>query len=38
MEEERDFLGGRVVKNPLSNTGDAGLIPGWGTKPMYCNP
>ena len=21
-----------VVKNPLSNAGDMGLIPGWGTK------
>ena len=24
----RDFLGGPVVKNLLSNTGDAGSIPG----------
>ena len=27
-----DFPGGPVVKNPLSNAGDAGSIPGWGTK------
>jgi len=37
MEEERDFPCGPVVKNPLSNTGDGGLIPGWGTKPMHCS-
>ena len=28
----RDFLGGPVVKNPLSNAGDAGSIPGQRTK------
>ena len=28
----RDFPGGPVVKNLPSNAGDAGLIPGWGTK------
>ena len=28
----RDFPGGPVVKNPPSNTGDAGSIPGWGTQ------
>ena len=27
-----DFPGGPVVKNPPSNAGDAGSIPGWGTK------
>ena len=27
-----DFPGGPVVKNPPSNAGDAGLIPGQGTK------
>ena len=27
-----DFPGGPGVKNPPSNAGDAGLIPGWGTK------
>ena len=27
-----DFLGGPVVKNPPSNAGDVGLIPGLGTK------
>ena len=27
-----DFPGGPVVKNPPSNAGDAGLIPGRGTK------
>ena len=29
---DRDFLGGPVVENPPSNAGDAGLIPGQGTK------
>ena len=28
----RDFSGGPVVKNPPSNAGDAGSIPGRGTK------
>ena len=28
----RDFPGGPVVKNPPSNAGDVGLIPGQGTK------
>ena len=28
----RDFPGGPVVKNPHSNAGDAGSIPGRGTK------
>ena len=27
-----DLPGGPVVKNPPSNAGDVGLIPGWGTK------
>ena len=27
-----DFPHGPVVKNPLSDTGDVGSIPGWGTK------
>ena len=27
-----DFPGGPVVKNPPSNAGDTGSIPGWGTK------
>ena len=27
-----DFPGGPVLKNPPSNAGDAGWIPGWGTK------
>ena len=26
------FPGGPVVKNPPSNAGDTGSIPGWGTK------
>ena len=26
------FPGGPVVKNPPSNAGDRGSIPGWGTK------
>ena len=30
-----DFSGGPVVKNPLSNAGDAGSIPGQGTKIPY---
>ena len=29
---DRDFPGGPVVKNPLSNAGDAGSIPGQGSK------
>ena len=28
----QDFPSGPVVKNPPSSAGDAGLIPGWGTK------
>ena len=28
----RDFPGGPAVKNTPSNAGDAGSIPGWGTK------
>ena len=28
----RDFPGGPVIKNPPSNAGDAGSIPGRGTK------
>ena len=28
----RHFPGGPVVKNPPSYAGDAGSIPGWGTK------
>ena len=32
----RDSPDGPVVKNPASKAGDAGLIPGWGTKnPIY---
>ena len=27
-----DFPGGPVVKSPPSNAGDAGVIPGWGTR------
>ena len=30
--EARDFPGGPVVKNPPSNAGDKGSVPGWGTK------
>ena len=30
--QNQDFPGGPVVKNPSSNTGDAGLISGQGTK------
>ena len=32
VNKKRDFPGGPVVKNPPSNAGDAGLIPGQGTK------
>ena len=28
----KDLPGGPVVKNPPSNAGDMGSIPGWGTK------
>ena len=28
----RGFPGGPVVQNPLSNAGDRGSVPGWGTK------
>ena len=31
-KEDGDFPGGPVVKNPPSNEGGAGSIPGWGTK------
>ena len=31
-EMDRDFPGGPVVKNPPSNAGDTGVIPGRGTK------
>ena len=31
----RGFSGGRVVKNPPSNAGDAGLISGQGTKILH---
>ena len=31
----RDFSGGPVVKNPLCNAGDVGLIPGRGTEIPY---
>ena len=30
--EAGNFLGGPGVKNPPCSTGDAGSIPGWGTK------
>ena len=29
------FPGGPVIKNPPSNAGDTGLMPGWGTKIPY---
>ena len=32
MENSGDFPGGPVVKHPPSNAGDAGSIPGQGTK------
>ena len=30
-----DFPGGPMVKNPPSNEGDVGSIPGWETKTPY---
>ena len=35
MWPQMDFPGGPVVKNPSSNAGDMGWIPGWGTKLPY---
>ena len=32
LKYSRDFPAGRVVKNPPSNAGDTGSIPGRGTK------
>ena len=32
MVSFRAFPGGPMAKNPPSNAGDAGSIPGWGTK------
>ena len=32
QKQKWNFPGGPVVKNLLSNVGDASLIPGWGTK------
>ena len=32
-EENRDFPGGLMVKNPSSNAGDLGLILDWGKIP-----
>ena len=32
--QDRDFTGGPVVKNLLSNAGDVGFIPGQGTKEL----
>ena len=32
--EQWDFPGGPVVKNPLPNAGNTGLIPGGAPKPM----
>ena len=32
LKKRGDFPGGPVVKNPPSNAGDVGSIPGWGTK------
>ena len=32
--QERDFLGGAVVKNPPANAGDMGLSPGPGRSHM----
>ena len=35
ITNNQDFRGGPVVKNPPSNTGEAGSIPGWGTKVQH---
>ena len=32
---QRNFSGGPVVKNPPSNAGDLGSIPGQGTKILH---
>ena len=32
IKHRSDFPGGPVIKNPPSNAGDAGSIPGWETK------
>ena len=32
MKISGDFPGGLVVRNPLSNAGSVGSIPGWGTR------
>ena len=32
---DKNFPGGSVVKNPPSSAGDGGLIPGLGTKISY---
>ena len=29
----KDFRGGSVIKNLPANSGDTGLIPGWGRSP-----
>ena len=34
-KKRKDFPGGPVVKNPPSNAGDVGSIPGGGTKIPY---
>ena len=38
-EIDEDFLGGPVVKNPVSDSGDVGSIPGQGNKipPLWGN-
>ena len=33
MDEKLGFSGGKVVKNPSANAGDAGSIPGSGRLP-----
>ena len=33
LYSNQGFSGGSVVKNPSANTGDTGLIPGWGRSP-----
>ena len=35
--EARNFPGGPVVKNPPSNAGDKGSIPGQGTKTPHAS-
>ena len=35
MSTDRDLPGGPMVRSPSCNEGDAGSIPGWGTKILH---